>query len=157
MPPLSNTIRVVAAGAALSLTACDRQRQPTGTEPLPPPDNSPAQPGELDAAPPPPPMVNPPPPQALPTWESVRSSHPEGATNPPSPLLIVTEDGTTCYKDWRSGMQPPDPQEDRYGGWVIAAPDPNMGTQVICPPDAAQVLAAWRAHQDELNKDSKKK
>ena len=157
MPPLSNTIRVVAAGAALSLSACDRQRQPTGTEPLPPPDNPPAQPGELDAAPPPPPMVNPPPPDLLPTWDSVRSSHPEGATNPPSPLLIVTEDGTTCYKDWRSGMQPPDPQEDRYGGWVIAAPDPNMGTQVICPPDAAEVLAAWRAHQDELNKDSKKK
>jgi hypothetical protein len=160
MPPLSNTIRVVAAGAALSLSACDRQRQPTGTEPLPPPDNPPAQPGEgqpeLDAAPE---QINanPPPPQALPTWESVRSSHPEGATNPPSPLLIVTEDGTTCYKDWRSGMQPPDPQEDRYGGWVIAAPDPNMGTQVICPPDAAEVLAAWRAHQDELNKDSKKK
>ena len=157
MPPLSNTIRVVAAGAALSLSACDRQRQPTGTEPLPPPDNPPAQPGE---APPPPPMGNPPGPQAeqvLPTWESVRSSHPEGATNPPSPLLIVTEDGLTCYKDWRSGMQPPDPQEDRYGGWVISAPDPNMGTQVICPPDAAEVLAAWRAHQDELNKDSKKK
>ena len=164
MPPLSNTIRVVAAGAALSLSACDRQRQPTGTEPLPPPDNPPAQPGEVQpvptTAPPEPIHGNPPAPQpeqTLPTWESVRSSHPDGATNPPSPLLIVTEDGLTCYKDWRSGMQPPDPQEDRYGGWVISAPDPNMGTQVICPPDAAEVLAAWKAHQEELTKDKKKK
>ena len=160
MPPLSNTVRVVAAGAALSLSACDPQRQPTAVEPLPPPDNPPAQPGEEppavpDAAPP---QVysNPPGPEPLPTWESVRSGHPDGATNPPSPLLVVTEDGLTCYKAWRSGMRPPDMMEDRYGGWVIEAPDPNMGTEVICPPQAAEVIAAYRAAQHEAKKDAKR-
>lgn len=160
MPPLSNTVRVVAAGAALSLSACDPQRQPTAVEPLPPPDNPPAQPGEEppavpDAAPP---QVysNPPGPEPLPTWESVRSGHPDGATNPPSPVLVVTQDGLTCYKAWRSGMRPPDMMEDRYGGWVIEAPDPNMGTEVICPPQAAEVIAAYRAAQHEAKKDAKR-
>ena len=165
MPPLSNTVRVVAAGAALSLSACDPQRQPTAVEPLPPPDNPPAQPGEeppaVLEAPPPPVMGNPPGPQTLPTWESVRSGHPEDATNPPSPLLVVTEDGMTCYKAWRSGMRPPDMMEDRYGGWVIDAPDPNMGTEVICPPQAAEVVATYRAFHandpEDGKKDNKKK
>jgi hypothetical protein len=160
MPPLSNTVRVVAAGAALSLSACDPQRQPTAVEPLPPPDNPPAQPGEEppavpDAAPP---QVysNPPGPEPLPTWESVRSGHPDGATNPPSPVLVVTQDGLTCYKAWRSGMRPPDMMEEQYGGWVIEAPDPNMGTEVICPPQAAEVIAAYRAAQHEAKKDDKR-
>lgn len=161
MPPLSNTVRVVAAGAALSLSACDPQRQPTAVEPLPPPDNPPAQPGELEPGPttaaPEQINVNPPGPQTLPTWESVRSGHPEDATNPPSPLLVVTQDGLTCYKAWRSGMRPPDMMEDQYGGWVIDAPDPNMGTQVICPPDAAEVVAKWKAAHEEDKKDNKKK
>ncbi|MCK6520330.1 hypothetical protein L6R49_02710 [Myxococcota bacterium] len=150
MPLMSSTFRVVAAGAALSLNACDRQRTPSGGEPLP--GNPPAQNG-AEATPtgdaPEVRFTNPPEQTGPPTWNEVRSSHPEGATNPPSPLLIVTADGATCYKAWRPARQPPDPVESQYGGWVIPAPDPNAGVEVVCPPDAARVLAAWRAEQDK--------
>lgn len=161
MPPGTFSVRVVAAGAALSLASCDRQRQPTAVEPLPPPDNPPAQPGEGVPGEAPPQEVNKNPPSpgleepALPTWGEVRSGHPEDATNPPSPVLVVTQDGATCYKAWRSGMQPPDMMEDRYGGWVIDAPEPALGTQVVCPPEAAEVLAAWKAAREEDAKDTK--
>lgn len=116
--------------------------------------------GGAPTPPPPPVTANPPPPDmdripplvgdgsarerlalfqsGLPTWDDVKSPHPEGATNPPSPVLLVTPDGR-CFKSWEGGMIPPGP--DR----VEAVTTPATGTtQINCPTDRAQgVYDAW--------------
>jgi hypothetical protein len=102
-------------------------------------------------------MTNPPPPDlpggdgpapasTLPTWESVESGHPEGATNPPRPVLAVTQDGR-CFKEWVGGMMPPDPNVMSDGGRVISGPGDTSGTEVQCPPTAKKVLEAHAARQ----------
>ncbi len=82
---------------------------------------------------------------ALPGWDDVPSPHPPGATNPPSPVLLVTAEGA-CFKQWVSPMLPRELHEDRV---VDACPsaDPavgDCGTAITCPPKAAELLAAKR-------------
>ena len=137
----------VAAGTALTvaLAGCGAKEMPEN-----PPDAPTANPPAPELAPEPEPLGNPPPPEPdadlgaviPPSWDDVKSGHPEGATNPPIPVLIVTPD-RDCYKGWRSPMVPPTPQnQDR----VQACPTPeDCGTQVQCPPKADELLAAWKA------------
>lgn len=83
------------------------------------------------ATPPEEPTHNPPAP-TLPRWEDVPSGHPEGATNPPSPSLIMDAQGR-CYKLWEGGMMRTD------GDRVITTCDAGQcGTEISCPPDAAE-------------------
>ncbi|MFK7929398.1 MAG: hypothetical protein AB8H79_14480 [Myxococcota bacterium] len=105
---------------------------------------------KLDAADPPI-YGNPPPPQPItvqhrqalkriatgnadsPAFADVKSPHPEGATNPPSPVLLVTPKGD-CYKTWEGGMIPAGPdrvQDVEVNDWT---------TKVKCPVDRAEPL-----------------
>ena len=180
--PTPPVIRVLTAGAALTLTAvgCAKDEPPPSASATPMTTANPPPPEE--AAPPPPPIPmptgNPPPPEvaaptstegsdatgdaqkqpsqeasdgseaqeapSLPTWAEVGSGHPERATNPPRPVLAVTEDGR-CFKEWHAGMLPPDPEVLAIGGRVIRGPDDTKGTEVQCPPQARQVLEAHAA------------
>lgn len=144
-PPTPHVVRVLTAGAALTLAAsgCAKE-EPPATPPMPVPTGNPPVP---DIAPPPAPPADG---QAgstdatLPTWESVASGHPEGATNPPRPVLAVTEDGR-CFKEWVGGMLPPDPEVRAIGGRVISGPEDTQGTETRCPPHAEKVMAAHAA------------
>ncbi len=140
-PPLRPpVVRVVAAGAALSLaaTGCKKEPEVTGN---PPPPTLPEEPSPVPQEERP--TSNPPAPSSdLPTWESVASNHPKGATNPPMPVLAVTEDGAHCYKEWRGGMIPPDPEVLAVGGRVLTEGQASDGTEVQCPPHAEKVLQA---------------
>lgn len=105
----------------------------------------------------PPPSGNPPIPSDLPTWESVKSGHPEGATNPPFPLLIVSKDPEACFKTWISGMMKPDDEVMDLNGRVVATPADAAGaTQVQCPPDQPQKLLAAAAKRDAAQRSSGK-
>lgn len=121
-------VRVV--GVALAVSA---SRPAAGSEPAP------------AASPPEPPSPASPPPARLPTWDEVRSGHPEGATNPPSPLLIVTKEPLGCYKSWRSGMLAAPPDLRAAGGQVVDTPaEVGSATAVQCPPGQPQaLLEAW--------------
>lgn len=138
-------------GVALALHGCHKE---SATSPVPPPSANPPPP-PID--PPAPPTTNPPAPDGaepaptaggLPRWDDVASGHPEGATNPPYPILVVTADTHACYKVWRGGMIPP-PEDVRlaHGRVVATAADiAERGTAVQCPtgePDA--LLAAYAA------------
>src|SRR5262245_7349308 len=74
--------------------------------------------------------------KALPTSEAVPSSHPPGATNPPMPVLIVNLEGR-CFKKWVSPMLPDDQHKDR----VEDCKEACGGTEIACPPKAAELLA----------------
>ena len=94
-----------------------------------------------DPAPAPAPVPDP----SLPAWDDVPSGHPEGATNPPSPVLLVTPSGE-CHKAWVSPFMPPALRQDR----VLECPNPDeavgdCGPRVQCPERAAELLAAWKA------------
>jgi len=79
----------------------------------------------------------------LPTWDEVKSGHPEGATNPPIPELIVTPDGE-CYKDWRAGMLPPAPGEPVGDRVQECAEGVDCGTRIQCPQErSAELLKAF--------------
>lgn len=88
---------------------------------------------------------NPPPP--LPTWDEVISPHPEGATNPPSPVLIVRREDRSCHKGWWGGMVPPPPAVLQARGRVAeTAAEVGFATRVVCPPgEPDRLLAAWDA------------
>jgi hypothetical protein len=74
----------------------------------------------------------------LPSWDDVESGHPKGATNPPTPYLIVTPD-MKCYKAWRPGMLPPTPANSDQ---VRECPVPeDCGTPIECPDHARDVWA----------------
>lgn len=81
-----------------------------------------------------------PPAPSLPSWDDVPSGHPPGATNPPSPQLLVTPDGR-CFKRWVSPMLPAAARRDQL---VPACPgaDPllaDCGTEIGCPERAADL------------------
>lgn len=138
---------IVALSAGLALTVQPACRSSSKAPDGPVPDGVPEVPAP-GPAPAPAPSASPDG-AALPTWESVRSSHPEGATNPPRPVLIVDPDGR-CFKDWESGMIRPEPHTDDR---VMACPDPGMcGTQTQCPPEAEGLLKAWREERDGKGK-----
>jgi hypothetical protein len=91
---------------------------------------------------PPPP---PPPTTGLPRWDEVKSTHPEGATNPPAPVLIVQLDGARCWKGWRGGMIGPSPEERALGGRVVEVGAVVSDTEIQCPAErAAAVLDAHK-------------
>jgi hypothetical protein len=119
------TVLSVAAGASLTI-GCGPKAAPADPAP---PEGAPVIPEAASAAAATPvPVVDP----SLPTWDSVESGHPEGATNPPFPVLILTPEGD-CYKDWVSPMKGPSPNDrDR----VQACGPDECGTRVQCPPDA---------------------
>jgi len=98
--------------------------------PLPPPDPVPIRTSN-------PPMPPPMPPAALPTWDDVASSHPEGATNPPAPLLAVSADGERCYKEWRDVRVAPR-EVLQAGGRVMADGETSNGTEIACPAERRQ-------------------
>lgn len=125
-------------GVGLGVAACHKT-------PEPPTHNPPApDPAPVEVLPP----ANPPAPDTvpLPTWDAVRSGHPEGATNPPSPVLVVARSTGACYKDWRGGMMRPPPDILAAGGRVVPTPAEATGTQVVCPEgEPARLIAAWDA------------
>lgn len=79
----------------------------------------------------------------LPEWGSIPSRHPEGATNPPRPILIVDPSGR-CYQKWVGGMLAPTP-ETSDGVRVCADEEYGCGTEVKCNARAASMLAEWKA------------
>lgn len=86
------------------------------------------------------PVPAPPPiPATLPAWEEVPSPHPQGATNPPGPVLIVSEEGR-CFKRWVSPFMGAEAFQDR----VEDCKDACGGTEVQCPPKAAELLATHK-------------
>lgn len=139
-------MRVLAAGAALTVglatqVACKKD---VISENPPPPE-------PMGNPPPPEPVViaNPPPPDAataLPTWDEVESGHPEGATNPPMPVLVAALDGSACYKAWYDPRAVP-AEARQKGGIVLDAGEapPERATAVQCPAD--QLAEVLQHHQ----------
>lgn len=138
----------LAAGALLAVGCGPKEteiaRNPPPLEPERPPE---APPVAVPDAAVKPININPPPPgPPLPTWDQVASGHPEGATNPPIPVLNVTPTGV-CYKAW---MSPFSARERPIVDSVRTDCDESIdacGTQIVCPPQAAQLLADWNAKQ----------
>lgn len=144
-------IVMVAGGAALTvgLIGCGVKESEASLTPtdadIPTVSNPPVPEPMPTANPPAPdfdPSNHPPPPEEKPAWDDVKSGHPEGATNPPIPVLVVTPAGD-CFKGWRSPMVPPSADnQDR----VQECPDGHeCGVAVECPPKAAELLATWNA------------
>jgi len=117
----------LATGALLSVSGCGKPTPPPTNPPTPAPDDRPpTNPPRIEEAP-------------LPTWDEVESGHPEHATNPPVPHLIVTPEGD-CYKKWVGGMIAQGAEAKR-----VEACAEDCGTQVQCPPEAAELLEAHRS------------
>lgn len=155
-PPRHPVVRILAKGLALSVAstaACHGRATP----PEPPPGNPPAPeplPEPPAGNPPPPepvPTANPPPP--LPAWDDVKSDHPEGATNPPRPVLVALEDGSRCWKEWVGGMVPPAPEVLAAGGRVIQSADQaGKAEEIQCPAD--RVERVLRKHAEAQGKSA---
>jgi len=109
------------------------------------------------------PTANPPPPDRsedgpLPTWDQVESGHPEGATNPPRPVLVVMEAGPRCWKEWVGGMLPPTEEVLQLGGRVITDAAETKGTEIACPRRQAQsILDKAAARKDVPPQDPTRK
>lgn len=115
-PSRKPIVAVLFAGASLAACAKD----PTVTQNPPPPDPVPTTTQTSSG---------------LPSWDSVPSGHPEGATNPPIPVLEV-KDGA-CFKAWYDPRAMP--IEARGTGARKLGPDEtSSGTQVEC---TAELLA----------------
>ncbi len=145
---MSRTVVILAAGAALTVAGCRAGREePTTNPPMPETTEDPAPdtivPEVLDGSSGPIRTSNPPPPQLpeapLPAWEDVPSGHPEGATNPPNPLLAVTAGGPECFKEWYDPRAVPE-QARAMGGYVLAEGATSEGTAVQCPQDRVDAL-----------------
>jgi hypothetical protein len=128
----------LAAGATLSI-ACSGKKDPDPDVPNknPPAVDEPAVDEPAVDEPIPEPS-----PSGRPSWDDIGSPHPKGASNPPSPVLIVTPNGT-CHKNWEGGMIPagPDRVQECDG-------DALCGTIVVCPERAADLLDAYKATED---------
>lgn len=143
-----STVRVLVAGLALTVEGCGVARTDAADGPAPGPAGAPGGSAPVPQPEPTAPVVqmprNPPPPR-LRTWDEVESTHPKGATNPPSPVLEVRADGQRCWKAWRPGMIAPSDEERRLGGRVIPVDGRGSGTAIVCPePAASAVLQAAR-------------
>lgn len=131
-------VRVV--GVTLGLSACAEKPPVVQTSP-------PATIPEATPEPPPTPLppTNPPVP-TLPSWDDVASGHPQGATNPPTPILVVSKSPEACFKAFIGGMIAPGPEVASTGGRVVETPADAGGTQIRCPEgQPAQLLAAHEA------------
>ena len=141
---MKRRVIILAAGAALTVSACKPKAAATPEEPEPEPIRTANPPAptipeadaevdegepegvELDRDP------------AKPMWDDVPSGHPKGATNPPIPELIVTPEGQ-CFKRWVSPMAM---NPGGIGPKVLPCdPADHCGTPIQCPDKAAQVLA----------------
>lgn len=144
------------AGVALGASGCSGKDIVTENPPPPPPEP------ELSENPPPPDIPEAPGPPgspevgptdggeqaALPEWDAVASGHPEGATNPPMPVLYVSEDGSRCWKGW-SDPRAMDREVMLNGGKVISDPaDADGATEVACPDKASAVLEKVKGAED---------
>ena len=169
MKRLSSIITVVSAGAALSIGGCHKSADSTLDVPVASPSPQPDATVASDAVVAPDAVLAPVEPEApgggqvaedgtaaapsaspLPTWDEVVSGHPQGATNPPRPVLVVNSDATRCWKEWVGGMRP-DPDFRRIaasGGRVLAAGEAPNGTEVQCPTGAGAVVEAWARTQE---------
>ena len=145
MTPVRPFVRVL--GVALTLNGCHKEppAAPMSSAPpqITPPTSNPPEP-ETTGNPPPepvPPTSNPPPP-TLPHWDDVPSGHPEGATNPPRPILVVAADTGACFKVWHGGMIPPPADVRAAHGRVVAtaADAGERATQVQCPEGQPDTL-----------------
>lgn len=98
------------------------------------------------------PTANPPPPprqeERLPVWGEVESGHPDGATNPPRPVLVVLEDRSRCWKEWHGGMQPPTEEIMQIGGRIISDPTDANGTEIQCDMRRVQNMMDRKAAVD---------
>jgi len=133
---------VTVVTTTVGLAACDSGNgdMRTANPPAPPPPEtaSTAEPTAVVA-------TNPPAP--LPKWDEVPSGHPEGATNPPSPVLQLHPDGR-CFKSWEGGMSGPPRgvSAQKVGGKtfqvrILDDSDSDVrGKQIVCPDGAADVL-----------------
>ena len=147
MTPVRPFVRVL--GVALTLNGCHKEppAAPLSSAPpqITPVTNNPPQPEpETNGKPlpePVPPTYNPPPP-TLPRWDDVPSGHPEGATNPPRPILVVAADTGACFKVWHGGMIPPPADVRAAKGRVVAtaAEAGERATQVQCPEGQPDTL-----------------
>jgi hypothetical protein len=84
-------------------------------------------------------MLLPTPNAALPTWEEALSSHPEGATNPPIPVLAIHPEGTECFKEWYDPRVVPE-QARATGARIMTEGESSEGTQVQCPQERVDAL-----------------
>ncbi|MDG1479019.1 MAG: hypothetical protein P8R54_05475 [Myxococcota bacterium] len=145
---MRRAVVILTAGAALTVAGCRAGRDDPATPP--PADASTEAPAPESIVPEvmtpsggPIRTVNPPPPQlpepTLPTWESVTSDHPEGATNPPIPVLAVSADGTECFKEWYDPRTVPK-QARAMGGYVLDEGSRSGGTLVQCPAEKVKTL-----------------
>jgi hypothetical protein len=72
----------------------------------------------------------------LPGWKDIPSGHPEGATNPPAPVLNIMKDGPRCFKTWEGGMMRPQGAASvTIGGesYLVRYVDSPRGKQIACP------------------------
>ena len=146
-------VKVLVAGAGLSVAAACHKDVPAAGPPEPLPTDQ--KPVPIVAPPTSPPIMtsNPPAPDvpvpssALPTWDDVESGHPKGATNPPLPLLVVSADGAHCWKEWVSPMRPPAEvlEAVQSGGRVLADGETSSGTEIQCPDEATGLLGGGGA------------
>jgi hypothetical protein len=82
---------------------------------------------------------------SLPNWDDVPSKHPEGATNPPAPVLNVTRDGSRCFKTFEGGMVRPQGVFNLTIGeasYLVRYVDGPQGKQIGCPKDLKAALEA---------------
>lgn len=137
--PLVRVVGFALTSAALGCGSGPKTPPVTGNPPAPTPPDAPAPIPEVpgtDVA------------TNLPSWDSVASGHPVGATNPPYPVLYVSKDDGGCHKGWMGGMVPPPPDIAAADGRVVAtaADVPEGTTRVACPPgEPARLLAAYAA------------
>ena len=153
---MRRTVVILAAGATLTVAGCRAGRE----EPVTSPPTEPAEstevatpevvtpepetivPEVLNPSDGPVRTVNPPPPTLptkLPTWEEAESGHPEGATNPPIPVLAISADGTECFKEWYDPRTVPE-QARATGGRVLTEGESSGGTPVVCPQERVDAL-----------------
>ncbi len=137
------------AGVSLSVssTAC------TGKEVVT--ENPPPPPEEMIATNPPPNEIGdgagPPPEPSLPAWDDVESGHPENATNPPMPVLMLMEDGSRCWKAWTDPRRA-DRDAMLLGGKVLTdAAEAEGNTEIACPEKAKDVLAKYAEQKKETD------
>ena len=130
---------VTFAASALVLGACNKTSPVYNPPPPEPPIGNPP-------APEPEPTPDVVPASTLPTWDDVASGHPEGATNPPIPHLVVKPDGS-CFKQWVSPMlRLPSGKMGDYVDTECGGED--CGTAIQCPERAATVLEEWKKAQE---------
>ena len=157
-----SVVAVLSGGLSLSLAACAGKEAPleAGNPPVPEQesDGAPQKSSTSGAGPHSGrtpadherPTANPPPPveAKLPVWDEVESGHPEGATNPPRPVLVVLEDRSRCWKEWMGGMVPPSEEIRAIGGKVITDPSQTTGTEIRCDLRRVQNIMDRRAAKE---------